>query len=76
MRAVFADSIERWRADASQCHRAGLPVGSTMTRFLCGYVGSQPSTWVRIEVLAAGPAQRKALAKAEFLRRTAEHEVA
>lgn len=62
---VFAVSQERWRASAAERRLYG---GSTMTKFLVGFEGSEPATWR--ECVAGGPTprDRKAMAIQQFLK--------
>ncbi len=62
---VFAVSQERWRASAAEKRLYG---GSTMTKFLVGFEGSDPSTWRECVAGGATPGDRKAAAIQQFLK--------
>ena len=61
---VFAKSEYRYRASASERRLHG---GSTVTQFLVGYEGSDPSTWMRIMGYGPTPGERKTYAIKKFL---------
>lgn len=56
---VFAVSQERWRASAAEKRAYG---GSTVTKFLVGYEGSEPATWQNIVGYGPTPGDRKTFA--------------
>ena len=61
---VFAKSEYRYRASASERRLYG---GSTVTQFLVGYEGSEPSTWMNIMGYGPTPGERKTYAIKKFL---------
>lgn len=63
-RKVIAQSIERWRASATQRRLYG---GSTMTKFLVGYSDEPVDKWLECVAGGATPAERKAAAINQFL---------
>lgn len=66
-RKVFANSYERWRATASEKRIYG---GNTVTKFLVGFEGTEPSTWVWIVGYGPTPGERKTYAIKKFLEKS------
>ncbi len=67
-RKVFAQSVERYRASASERRLHG---GNTVTKFLVGYDDSHSSTWAYIMGYGPTPGQRKTYAINQFRAREA-----
>lgn len=61
---IFAQSIERYRAHASEKRMYG---GGTVTKFIVGYEGSDASTWQTIIGYGPTPGNRKTFAINKFL---------
>ena len=60
---LFASSQFRYRASASEKRTYG---GSTVTDFLVGVEGSNPSTWMKIRGFGRTPGERATFAKARY----------
>jgi hypothetical protein len=60
MAKLKAWSVRRWRADAAECKRRGLKVGSTKTQFGVQVEGGEIRYY---SALAATPGERMTIAK-------------